>query len=255
MNNYFSAVLSPCFIKHDIDPLKPDKIALKYIFIEKWAKIKPALEKFTEALAYESNRKDKLLVFEGHVTQAVCRLAKKVIKKKKLEKREGFYSYRQCNGDVFTIDIENKTCDCDRFLDKAACKHLAAACIKEQIAFNGLKLPKNVLLSRKRKARTQDSDEEPEDGEPMIQSDNSICDATDATSVTATPVTVTQVETNVFQENSNTEKPKRGRPTKAEQALRLEKGLEINNKENKTKSKRLPKQAATTDRVLRPKNN
>jgi transposase-like protein len=71
--------------------------------------MQPALEKFKEVLAYESNRKDKVMVFEGTVTTGCAASCKtRLLKHNKLELRGDYYSYRQCNGDVFNIDVANK---------------------------------------------------------------------------------------------------------------------------------------------------
>jgi hypothetical protein len=210
--------------------------------------MQPALEKFKEVLAYESNRKDKVMVFEGTVTQAVQRLARQVIKNNKLELRGDYYSYRQCNGDVFNIDVANKTCNCNRFLDKAACKHLTAACIKEKVYLNGLTIKRNALMTRQRKkANKKDSDDDNSDPdedavhEPEIHHEPNVDLQGDERMDTTTHESESLP--------SEAVKPKRGRPTNAERALRFEKGL------TQTKNKIQKPQPNPTNRILRSQTN
>ena len=175
------------------------------------------------------------MVFEGTVTKAMQQLAKKVIKHNKLELRGDYYSYQQSNGDVFIIDIANKTCNCNRFLDKAACKHLTAACIKEKVFLNG----------QRKKANKNDSDDdnsgadeaELQDDEPHLDSDMpNVCEYIDTNTNVQERLAVQVI------------KSKRGRPTNAERALRFETGL------TETKKKEKPKPTQTT-RILRSQNN
>ena len=209
----------------------------------------PAVEKFKEVLAYESRRNDKPMIFEGYVTRNLSKLAKQVVKKNKLELKDGHYSYEQCNGDVFTIDVEQKTCSCDRFLDKAACKHLTAACIKENVALDGLKLKTNTILTRKRKkARKIDSDEDVSDAnedEPL--NDKAIEEPSLIEPIEIeTPIEAMEIETPILGNIINVEKPKRGRPTNAERALRLDK-----EQLPQKKTKKVTKPVPDTGRILR----
>ena len=50
----------------------------------------------------------------------------------------GIYTFAGYNSLIYNINIYNKTCSCHKFIDKAICKHLAAACLKNDIYLNGL---------------------------------------------------------------------------------------------------------------------
>ena len=219
--------------------------------------MQPAVEKFTEAIMYES-RKEIKISNDGKVSKAIKDLAKQVLKKKKLIlTAPGRYLYNQCNGEIFEINIESKTCSCDRFLDKAACKHLTAACMLEDIALNGLKSKRNLLQTRSRRAKHLifDSDnEEPDEINNVSALHDNVQGVSDSQDLVHEnvhePTQIDDVQASQHHAgNVQTDdiiKPKRGRPTRAEQALRREKALEDNSKKQK-KGKEHPK----SDRITR----
>ena len=51
----------------------------------------------------------------------------------------GIYYFAGYNDVIYNVNIHNKTCSCYKFIDKAVCKHLAAACLQNEINLNGLK--------------------------------------------------------------------------------------------------------------------
>ena len=145
--------------------------------------------------------------------------------------------------DSFLNTIKN--CTCDRYLDKAACKHLTAACIQEDVALNGLKTKRNILLNKRRKKLIIDSDDEDLNAIEDVQNIAAINE------IETVPVleTIPTIQTQNTEENDAL-KPKRGRPTLAEQALRKEKGL-VPEKKSKKSTKQYPK----TDRQTRSQKN
>ena len=84
----------------------------------------PALEDFSELVLCESVPRD--LVINRKVTKYMRDNATELLRKKKLINIGGgsFTSYDEL------INTNAKTFTCSYFLDKAACKHLTAACIE-----------------------------------------------------------------------------------------------------------------------------
>ena len=199
------------------------------------------VEKFSEALLYES-RRTLSICDDAKVSKSTKTLAKEVIKKQKLQLiTPGYYTYKQCTGDIFNIDVGKKTCSCDRYLDKGTCKHLTAACMLEDVPLNGLKSSRNVLLTRRRRAKKliiDSDDEEPVDSvqSEQIQSQSQLSEPEPSDPVYSEPVYSEPVYSEPII------KAKRGRPTLAEQALRTEKAT--------TKAKKT-KNVAKSDRVTR----
>ena len=60
-----------------------------------------------------------------------------------------------------TIDLEQMTCTCSRYLDKAICKHLVAGLLRNKTDFPGLKplVPKKTFSYRMRKRKEKLTDE------------------------------------------------------------------------------------------------
>ena len=64
------------------------------------------------------------------------------------------YTYRQQNGQIAKINSINQTRSCAIFLDKATCKHLIAASIKDKLNIDGYPIfPKKLLTLRQRKRK------------------------------------------------------------------------------------------------------
>ena len=99
----------------------------------------PALEVFSELVIFESVPRD--LVINGKVTKYMRDKTTELERKKKLINIGGgsFTSNEEL------INTNKKTCTCSYFLDKAACKHLTAACIECDSKLPGLK-PRNKCL-------------------------------------------------------------------------------------------------------------
>ena len=154
--------LTPAGYAHTNNPVENYNCIIKSCFTNRVKfNILPAVEKFQEVIAYESN-KVRVMNLEGKVTKAIKLHAKEIINNNKLQLNGGNYNYLHLNGAVFTIDFHNKTCTCDRFLDKAVCKHLTAACMIENIELNGLHIKSKTFVTRRRikKNKISDSDDE-----------------------------------------------------------------------------------------------
>lgn len=68
------------------------------------------------------------------------------------------FSYRDHTGKQQHIDTDLKTCTCSRFFDRQICKHLAAACIINNVLFNGLQVfPKRLKTVRVRARKLNDT--------------------------------------------------------------------------------------------------
>ena len=80
-------------------------------------------------------------------------MAKTIIDNNSLVKfNETSYKYTQQHGGLIRIDINAKTCTCPRYQEKLACKHLVAACLKDNVHLDGLQaFPKKLLTVKKRK--------------------------------------------------------------------------------------------------------
>ena len=103
------------------------------------------LEIDCELLICESVSRE--LVINGKVTKYMRAKATELLRKKKL---------KNIGGGSFTSDDElintiPKTCTCYYFLDKAACKHLTAACIEFDIELPGSKPRSQCLRTIRRK--------------------------------------------------------------------------------------------------------
>ena len=99
--------------------------------------MKPAFEKFREIIEYERNNIAEFRSF-GKVTKFFRDQALLIIKDQEFEKTsEKEYSYKHFNKTTGIINVENISCSCPKYLDKAICKHLIAVCLKEKIHLPG----------------------------------------------------------------------------------------------------------------------
>ena len=112
------------------------------------------MEVFEELIRYESNYIKKFEI-NPKVSKIFHNLANKILKGKLLVP-DGLnqYTYRQQNGQIAEINSINQTCSCAIFLDKATCKHLIAASIKDKLNIDGYPIfPKKLLTLRQRKRK------------------------------------------------------------------------------------------------------
>jgi hypothetical protein len=180
--------------------------------------MKSALVVFAGVIVAES-KSVKTISHSARVSSFVKRCAKQLAKSNKL-KSEGptSFSYTQTTGIVVTVDTNAKVCECDRFLDKAMCKHLAAACMLQKISLIGMPFTRSLRNMRRSiiRARIDDSliagdlDDQPLTSSPTNR--DSINDGEEHAGNDAhEPVYEPEPET--------TAPKKRGRKTKAEKAL------------------------------------
>ena len=87
-----------------------------------------ALNVFKTLINYQSDN-IKTIISEGKITKFIYTQAVAILKHSQLIQNGHKYNYNHYNNSIATIDSKNKTCSCDRFLDKSVCKHLTAACI------------------------------------------------------------------------------------------------------------------------------
>jgi hypothetical protein len=80
------------------------------------------------------------------------------------------FTYKQVTGLVVSIDTVKKTCSCDRFLDKAMCKHLVAACMILRVPLIGLTFKTSLRTVRRRlKPKADDSLQEELQAEQAVE--------------------------------------------------------------------------------------
>ena len=143
----------------------------------------------------------------------------------------GIYYFAGYNDVIYNVNIHNKTCSCYKFIDKAVCKHLAAACLQNEINLNDLKKKPLRLRYVYRKKAIQKS--------TSLNSCTSIsCDTAEINnineSISIQPVSptkrkaicITSTHKNMIQNDDldlNVAKVvKRGRPALASKALNLD---------------------------------
>ena len=100
--------------------------------------------------------KDDIYRERGRVTQLMNQQAAIINDKNQLigSADLNVFTYKGFNNVIYTVNTQAKTCDCFKFTDKAMCKHLAAACLKNVIFLNGLKQkPLKLRCIRKRLAK------------------------------------------------------------------------------------------------------
>ena len=100
--------------------------------------------------------KDDIYRERGRVTQLMNQQAAIINDKNQLigSADLNVFTYKGFNNVIYTVNTHAKTCDCFKFTDKAMCKHLAAACLKNVIFLNGLKQkPLKLRCIRKRLAK------------------------------------------------------------------------------------------------------
>lgn len=60
------------------------------------------------------------------------------------------YKIKNSDSTCSLINTEKKICSCFMYIDKGVFKHLIAACIKDNVKFNGLEIvPKTYKIKRK----------------------------------------------------------------------------------------------------------
>ena len=131
-------------------------------------------------------------------------------------------------GKFCTINTALKTCSCSRFLDFAICKHLTAACLKLNLPLNGLKLRSDTFRTLRRRIKNNEQDINESGNDDIVAISDKSDDIGELTQAR------TQLQVECLQPSP---KPRRGRPTKAESALRkekemLEKAIHPNSKRN-----------------------
>ncbi len=202
---------TPAGYAHTNNPVEQYNRTIKADFTDRVKyHMQPAIQVFKRLINYES-KKVRTVMDAGKVTLSTRKLAEKILMTNRLINQGSKYTYRQTSGIQVNIDTGNKTCSCAHFYDKASCKHLTAACIKDSIRLHGLPQRRKKLTAVRRKQNkpkedTDDSDEEHELIEPELEK---------APEVFSMPLLPAEVSEPII-------KKKRGRPTNAEKALRFE---------------------------------
>ena len=222
--NSWQIYLTPAGYAHTNSPIESYNNTIKAHFTNriKYHMI-PALEVFQTCIEYESNNL-KRIVSEGKVTQFMLKQAKDIIKQKKLIQNGGNrYNYQHYNDTLGTIDTLSKFCTCEKYLDKAICKHLVAACIKDDIALNGIESSIDKLIYKKRKPMKRVNDSILDEDDQIATTEQTIEQAIEQLDELAIEQPNEQVvkkrgrsiKNNTLSqlpETQNQTKPKRGRP-------------------------------------------
>ena len=207
----------------------------------------PALRVFKSLIKCQTTYESNIFSTEGKVSPTINSQAQIIVTNKLLisSPDKHIFYYMGTLNQKHTINIEKKLCDCYFFKDKATCKHLAAACLQSNIYLNGLKskplrlrylrrkLLKKVTSLNSRTQSVQGSQNfsgfqdqlhsanhnvqistVEKTTEPLI--DTRDCVAPNKT--VKKGLTINKNIGNVF-----VQQPKRGRPTLAEKAYKLEK--------------------------------
>jgi hypothetical protein len=119
--------------------------------------LKSSLEVFSEVVSYESLN-GKEFKTEAHVKRYMRVQARSILTNNKLiptsSGNEFLYKHFKTNLGYARINTETKTCTCSKYFDKGVCKHLVAACLKQQVHLPGLvQLPKKFKIIRRNKRR------------------------------------------------------------------------------------------------------
>ena len=123
------------------------------------------------------------------------------------------YLFR-ANGTIGLVNVNNKTCSCAFFHDKAICKHLVAGFIIKKVNIPGVvegnTLPRSFIILRRRMKKARDQE-------------NSIIEPPNVMQHVESEVREDQVgEGEVKEVGEGVQKKRRGRPPKATKALENE---------------------------------
>ena len=102
----------------------------------------PALRVFKSFVKYQTTYESHIFSTQGKVTATINSQAQIIVKNKLLINSFDKYIFHYMGNlsQRYTIEVEKKSCDFYFFKDKAVCKHLAAACMQNNIFLNGLKI-------------------------------------------------------------------------------------------------------------------
>ncbi|CAF0798855.1 unnamed protein product [Brachionus calyciflorus] len=182
-------------------------------------------------------------VNQGRVTKHIKNGAHKLIRKNKLVSYGGNHYTCTYKSTECSVDILAKKCSCFRFLDKAVCKHLIAACLKDDVELKGLR-KKTKILSTVRKKYLKKNDSSDEDS-IIAEEDN--CNEGSGTFINQVNVKKKQSckditnKTAKSSSNLDSEKAKRkpGRPKKISRALSLDNSPSKNTEKNDATLKKI----------------
>ena len=111
--------------------------------------MKIALEVFQGLVQYISNNMPAFTA-SAKVTTNTIKEAH-MIKDKIVNLSGNRYYYNRANGVICTMDTQTKTCNCNKFLDKAICKHLVAVCLIDGVELHGMSTKAKSLRTRRRR--------------------------------------------------------------------------------------------------------
>ena len=98
----------------------------------------PVMKVFQDLVVYESEQNIQYKNI-GSTNESMTRLARRIVDNDQMVGNGTSYEFSRKDGSIETVKLgDERCCSCYYFLDKAMCKHLVAACLKENLPLLGL---------------------------------------------------------------------------------------------------------------------